>query len=60
MFVYLQQNKKGRKLSVKGVKSGVVLLERMKHGYGIKDREDKSSGIEFLIVKTFANVSQTH
>jgi hypothetical protein len=60
MFVYLQQNKKGRNLRVKGVKSGVVLLERMKLGYGIKDRVDKSSGIDFLITKAFVNVSQTH
>jgi hypothetical protein len=38
-----------------GAKSGVGLLERMKHGSGIKDREDKSRGIEILIVETFMN-----
>jgi hypothetical protein len=31
---------------MEGSKSGVRRLERMKHGSGIKGREDKSSGIE--------------
>jgi len=32
-----------------GVKSGVARLEPMKHGSGIKDRDDKSSGIDSLL-----------
>jgi hypothetical protein len=39
-----------------GAKSGVRHLERMKHGNGIKSREDKSNGIEILITEAFASV----
>ena len=31
----------------------------MKHGSGIKDREDKSSGIEILIAEAFAKIRPT-
>ena len=41
-----------------GVKSVVDLLERRKHGGGIKGLDDKSSGMEILMPETFAN--QTH
>jgi hypothetical protein len=34
-------------------------LERMKHGNGIKDREDKLSGIQMLIAEVFAKVNPT-
>ena len=34
-------------------KSGVEHLERIKHGSGIKDRDDKSSGIEILMTESF-------
>jgi hypothetical protein len=31
----------------------------MKHGSGIKDREDKSSGIEVLITESFDKINPT-
>jgi hypothetical protein len=31
----------------------------MKHGNGIKGREDKSSGIEILMVEGFAKINPT-
>jgi hypothetical protein len=31
----------------------------MKHGSGIKDREDKSSGIEILITEAFVKINPT-
>jgi hypothetical protein len=34
-------------------------LERMKHGNDIKDRNDKSSGIEILMAETFAKINPT-
>ena len=37
----------------------VWLLEGMKHGCGIKDREDKSSGTEILIAEAFAKINPT-
>jgi hypothetical protein len=42
-----------------GAKSGVGLLERIKHGSGIKDWEDTSNGIEILKDETFANIKPT-
>ena len=42
-----------------GVKSGVGHLERMKHGSGIKDRDDKSSGIEILMTEDFVKINPT-
>jgi hypothetical protein len=42
-----------------GAKSGVGHLERIKHGSGIKGREDKSSGIEILIAEAFAKINPT-
>ncbi len=33
-------------------KSVVGLLERMKHGNGIKDRDDKSNGIVILMTES--------
>ena len=51
------QAKRGGKNTREGATSGVGLLERMKHGNGIKDREDKSNGIEILIVETFVKIN---
>jgi hypothetical protein len=48
-----------RNKNEEGAKSGVWRLERMKHGSGIKGREDKSSGIEILIAEAFAKSSPT-
>jgi hypothetical protein len=31
----------------------------MKHGNGIKDRDDKSNGIEILMSETFAKINPT-
>ena len=31
----------------------------MKHGNGIKDRDDRSSGIEILMTDTFAKINPT-
>jgi hypothetical protein len=41
-----------------GAKSVGGLLERMKRN-GIKDRDNKSSGIEILIVEVFVKVNST-
>ena len=40
-----------------GVRSGVRHLERMKRGSGIKDRDDKSIGIEILMTDAFAKIN---
>jgi len=42
-----------------GAKSGVERLERMKHGSAIKDRDDKSSGIEIRMTEAFAKINPT-
>ena len=42
-----------------GVKSVVVLLERMTHGGGIKGLDDKSSGMEILMTEAFAKIKPT-
>ena len=34
-------------------------LERMKHGSGIKDRDDRSYGIEILMSDAFAKINPT-
>ncbi len=39
--------------------AGVARLERMKHGSGIKGRDDKSSGIEIHMVDTLAEINPT-
>ncbi len=36
-----------------GPRSVVGGPERIKHGNGVKDRDDKSSGIEILMVEVF-------
>ncbi len=40
-------------------KNGRGRLERMKHGNGIKGRDDRSSGIEILITDTFVKINPT-
>jgi hypothetical protein len=42
-----------------GVKSVVDLLERMKHGGGIKGLDDKSSGMEILMTEVFVKIKPT-
>jgi hypothetical protein len=44
---------------MEGAKSGVTRLERMKHGSGIKDRDDKSSGIEIRMTDALAKINPT-
>jgi hypothetical protein len=51
-------NHRGEKTR-EGVKSGVTRLERMKHGSGIKDRDDKSSGIEIRMTDDLAKINPT-
>ena len=34
-------------------------LERMKHGRGIKDRDDRSNGIEILMSDNFVKIKPT-
>ncbi len=34
-------------------------LDRLKHGSGIKDRDDRSSGIEILIAEGLAKINPT-
>jgi hypothetical protein len=42
-----------------GTKRGIGRLERMKHGNGIKVRNDKSSGIEILMSEVFVKIILT-
>jgi hypothetical protein len=42
-----------------GGKSGRGCLERMKHGNGIKGRDDRSSGIEILMSDAFTKINPT-
>jgi len=42
-----------------GGQSGVGCLERMKDGSGIKDLDNKSSGIEILMSETFTKINPT-
>jgi hypothetical protein len=49
----------GKKRAREGAKSGIGCLERMKHGNGINDRDDRSSGIEILMADAFAKINPT-
>ena len=42
-----------------GAKSGRGRLERMKRDNVIKDRDDKSIGVEILMVEVFAKINPT-
>jgi hypothetical protein len=44
---------------MEGGKSGVARLERMKHGSGIKGRDDKSNGIEIRMADDLAKINPT-
>ncbi len=44
---------------MEGAKSGVARLERMKHGSGIKVRDDKSSGIDIRMSDAVAKINPT-
>jgi hypothetical protein len=41
-------------------RSGVTRLDHMKHGSGIKGRDDKSSGIEIHISEDLVKINPTH
>ena len=49
----------GGKRTREGDKSGIGRLERMKRGNGIKDRDDRSSGIEILVTDSFDKINPT-
>jgi hypothetical protein len=59
--VFLRQNteEKRQGKTREGSKSGVGLLERIQHGGGIKDREDKSRSIVILITEDFTKIKPT-
>ena len=44
----------------KGRKSGIGRLERMKHGNGKKDRDDRSKGTEILMTDVFDKINPTN
>ena len=47
------------KIRGKELKGGAARLERMKHGRGIKGRDDKSSGIEIRMADALAKINPT-
>ena len=49
--------RRGGRKTREGDKSGVESLERINDGSGIKDRDDKSSGIEILMFEVFAKIN---
>jgi hypothetical protein len=49
----------GGKRTREGDKSGIGRLERMKRGNGIKDLDERSSGIEILMVDVFTKINPT-
>ncbi len=55
----VNQAEHGGKRTREGVKSGIGRLERMKHGNGIKGRDDRSRGIEILMSDFFAKINPT-
>ena len=50
---------RGGKRTREGAKSGVRRLEEMKHGSGIKSRDDKPRVIEMLMSETFVQINPT-
>jgi hypothetical protein len=42
-----------------GAKSGAARLDLMKHGRGINDRDDKSSGIEIHMTDDLGKINPT-
>ena len=60
--VEIEEKKLGQSRGEKtreGAKSGVTRLDHMKHGSGIKDRDDRSSGIEIRIAESLAKINPT-
>ena len=53
-----KSNRRGEKTR-EGARSGVTRLDRMKRGSGIKDRDDRSSGIEIRIADALAKINPT-
>jgi hypothetical protein len=51
---------RGGKRTRKGVKSGMGRLERIKHGSGINDRDDRSNVIEILMSNDFTKINPTN
>ncbi len=51
-------NHRGEKTR-EGARSGVTRLDRMKHGSAVKDRDDRSSGIEIRIAEALAKINPT-
>ena len=44
---------------MEGARSGVTRLDHMKRGSGIKDRDDRSSGLEIRIAEGLAKINPT-
>ena len=51
-------NRRGEKTR-EGARSGVTRLDRLKRGSGIKDRDDRSIGIEIRIAEDLAKINPT-
>ncbi len=47
------------KIRGKDLQSGVTRLDHMKHGSGIKDRDDRSNGIEIRLAEALAKINPT-
>jgi hypothetical protein len=54
-----QEDTNGGKRKREGATSGMGRLERMKHGSGINDRDDRSRGIEILMTDVFVKINPT-
>ncbi len=54
---FVSQADHGGKRTREGTKSGIGRLERVKHGNGIKDGDDRSNGIEILMTNTFSKIN---
>ena len=55
----LRRSMKDRECSPRVQPHVVGLLEQMKRGRGIKDLDDKSSGMEILMAEDFAKINPT-
>jgi hypothetical protein len=53
------KSERGGQRTREGVKSRMGRLKWMKHGSGIKDRDDRSSGIEILMTDVFSKINPT-
>ncbi len=53
-----QANRRGEQTR-EGARSGVTRLDHMKRGSGIKDRDDRSRGIEILIADALVKINPT-